>query len=189
MREPPTNSKPRICTSPSKGRCWEVSGGTRRMTGRASRLPPIYIAPRLLEWPCISFTTCNKIFYIGLNHIKVYHLFSRASLILCNAFYLPQPIRCEVYSVYGACKRFKRMQRHRSLLEVRIRKVRYQDLLLLQLDMLRSWPCYWCLSEIRDYNNLVILVSASVRKDIVVLFIKKFKVTVDEDIFMRLSQL
>jgi hypothetical protein len=54
--------------------------------------------------------------------------------------------------------------------------------------MLGDWPSCRRFSKVRDHNDLLVLESTSVRKYILVLFIKKFEVTVDKDVFMSLSQ-
>ena len=137
MRGPPTISKPRLCIPLSKGRCWEVSGGTRRMTGTclatsANLHCPSFTGVTLRLLHNLQFPRTNKIFYIDLNFIFKYSIYSHEPLskfVQCFLFTPGYSLR--VYLVYGACKRFKRTQRHRSLVEFRIRKVRYQDLLLL----------------------------------------------------------
>jgi hypothetical protein len=136
VRGPPTISKPRLCIPHQRTLLgslrWDEADDWTCLATSANLHCPSFTGVTLRLLHNLQFPRTNKIFYIDLNFIFKYSIYSHEPLskfVQCFLFAPGYSLR--VYLVYGACKRFKRTQRHRSLVEFRIRKVRYQDLLLL----------------------------------------------------------
>lgn len=106
---------------------------------------------------------------------------------MCAKSYPPCRMGILVYKT-GKC--FKGTQRHRSILDINVRIVRYQDPVLsfLQFNVLGKRPGHGFLSEIRHHDNLLIPKGAGVGKHIVVLRIEKLKVAIYEDVLASLPQ-